>query len=228
MPTDIGFQFDVLVRLAAAVALGAALGLEREIHGHPAGMRTHILVALGSAVFTVLSTYAFPVVPGTTGSDPSRIAAQIVTGIGFLGAGAILKYGTSIRGLTTAASLWVVASVGMACGAGAWFVALVGTALALLALWPLHALVERLELTGGQTYRLRIGLQKLAAFAPVSQILLSNAVEIRSIGSQKSKGGHVMDLELWVPHRWRGQEVLAQIEALPDVTVEEMTQSVEA
>jgi putative Mg2+ transporter-C (MgtC) family protein len=228
MSTDIGFQLDVLVRLVAAVALGAALGLEREIHGHPAGMRTHILVALGSAVFTVLSIFGFPASGATAPSDPSRVAAQIVTGIGFLGAGAILKYGTSIRGLTTAASLWVVASIGLACGAGAWFVAVTGTALALLALWPLHALVERLGLTGGQAYRLRIGLRKLAAFAPISQILLSNNVEIRSIESRKTKVGHSIDLELWVPRRSRSQLLLAEIEALPDVSVEELAESVEA
>src|SRR5438093_9205782 len=107
MPLDVNLQLDLAARLLVASALGAAIGLEREIHEHPAGMRTHLLVSLGTAIFTVLSIYGFE---GITANgvaptvDPTRIAAQVVSGIGFLGAGAILKYGTSIRGLTTAAS----------------------------------------------------------------------------------------------------------------------------
>src|SRR5919106_2515279 len=109
---DLGYA----LRLLLAAVLGACVGLEREIHEHPAGMRTHLLVSLGAAGFTVLSIAGFP----SVGADPARVAAQIVTGIGFLGAGAILKEGATIKGLTTAASLWVVASIGMAAGAGAW------------------------------------------------------------------------------------------------------------
>jgi putative Mg2+ transporter-C (MgtC) family protein len=127
------------LRLLLAAALGAAIGLEREIHDHPAGMRTHLLVALGSAAFTVLSITAFP----APGADPARVAAQIVTGIGFLGAGAILKEGLSIHGLTTAASLWVAAALGMAAGAGAWVTAVTVTVIALVSLWPLRVVAER-------------------------------------------------------------------------------------
>src|SRR5881397_273893 len=115
MPIDAD-DLTIALRLLLAAILGALIGLEREIHDHPAGMRTHLLVSLGSAGFTALSIYAFP----APGADPARVAAQIVTGIGFLGAGAILKQGVTIHGLTTAASLWVVAAVGMAAGAGAW------------------------------------------------------------------------------------------------------------
>jgi putative Mg2+ transporter-C (MgtC) family protein len=132
---DLGFA----LRLILAAILGAAVGLEREIHDHPAGMRTHLLVSLGSAGFTVLSIAAFP----APGSDPARVAAQIVTGIGFLGAGAILKEGLSIHGLTTAASLWVVAAIGMAAGAGAWVTALTITVIAIVSLWPLRLIAER-------------------------------------------------------------------------------------
>jgi hypothetical protein len=102
------------MRLLVAAVFGAMIGLAREIHGHQAGVRTHMLVSLGSAIFTVLSIYGFHAVAGSGSVDPSRISAQIVTGIGFLGAGAIIKFGTNIRGLTTAASLWVVAAVGLA------------------------------------------------------------------------------------------------------------------
>ena len=102
-------------------------------------MRTHLLVALGSAAFTILSIAGF----GLAQVDPSRVAAQIVTGIGFLGAGAILKDGASIRGLTTAASLWVVAAIGMAAGVGAWVVAATITIIAIVSLWPLHRISRR-------------------------------------------------------------------------------------
>ena len=109
LPFDLTLQADLAVRMLIAAILGAAIGLEREIHEHPAGMRTHLLVSLGSAIFTILSIHGFGGLAGQAPVDPTRIAAQIVSGIGFLGAGAILKYGTSIRGLTTAASLWTAA-----------------------------------------------------------------------------------------------------------------------
>ncbi len=141
MGVDLGTDLGFAARLLIAALLGASIGLEREIHDHPAGMRTHLLVSLGSAGFTVLSIAGFP----SAGSDPARVAAQIVTGIGFLGAGAILKEGATIKGLTTAASLWVAAAVGMAAGAGAWVTAGVITLIAIVSLWPLRAVGRRLN-----------------------------------------------------------------------------------
>ena len=228
MPTDLAFQLDVSLRMIAAAALGAGLGLEREVHGHPAGMRTHMLVALGSAIFTILSIYGFPKTADTTGSDPGRIAAQVVTGIGFLGAGAIVKYGASIRGLTTAGSLWVVAAVGLAAGAGAFFVAVVGTLIGLVALWPLHVLVQRLELANGKTVHVRIHLKKLDAFGAVSEALLRERLEVRSVQSQKSGGCHDMELELKVGNRDRYHKFLADLEHVPGVEVESISQAEEA
>src|SRR5207253_1246753 len=112
---------EALLRLFLAALLGSAVGLERELRDREAGLRTHLLVSLGSALFTVVSAYGFHdfLVRGGTEvrTDPTRIAAQIVTGIGFLGAGAIIRQGLSVRGLTTAATLWVVAAIGMAVGA---------------------------------------------------------------------------------------------------------------
>lgn len=102
----------MLVRLTIAVALGALVGYERERMGKPAGVRTHGMVALGSALFTLVSVYGF------ANHDPARVAAQIVTGIGFVGAGAILHLRRSVQGLTTAASLWVTAAIGLAVGVG--------------------------------------------------------------------------------------------------------------
>src|SRR5215210_4184119 len=145
---DLTLQLDLAVRMLLAAILGAAIGFEREIHEHPAGMRTHLLVSLGSGIFTELSIVAFAGTPAPNGSlptDTSRVAAQIVSGIGFLGAGAILKYGTSVRGLTTAASLWAVAAIGMAAGAGQGLIAGVATFIVVVALWPLRALVKRVQ-----------------------------------------------------------------------------------
>src|SRR5581483_3901826 len=142
---------ETLLRLAIAAALGGAIGLERELDEKAAGLRTHMLVAAGSALFTLVSAYGFSgILGGESGSnvlvrlDPSRIAAQIVTGIGFLGAGVIFRQGFTIRGLTTAASLWLVAAIGMAAGAGYWAGAVLATAVGVVSLRPLEWLKERL------------------------------------------------------------------------------------
>ena len=137
---DLNHEVALAARLIVAAILGAVVGLEREYHDHPAGMRTHLLVSLGACAFTILSIEAF----AAPGADPARIAAQIVTGIGFLGAGAILKDRGSIKGLTTAASLWAVAAVGMASGAAAWGVAIATTTIVVISLWPLHEIERRI------------------------------------------------------------------------------------
>jgi putative Mg2+ transporter-C (MgtC) family protein len=140
--------WEALGRLALAGGLGAVIGIERELRDREAGIRTHLLVSMGSALFTIVSAYGFHEFLTNGGSvvraDPTRIAAQIVTGIGFLGAGAIIREGLSVRGLTTAATLWVVAAIGMASGAGYYWPAVAGTALTLFALWPLRLIAYRL------------------------------------------------------------------------------------
>jgi putative Mg2+ transporter-C (MgtC) family protein len=133
-------DWDAVGRLAVAAGLGAAVGIERELREREAGIRTHLLVALGACLFTIVGAYGFH---NFSGVDPTRIAAQVVTGIGFLGAGAIIREGISVRGLTTAASLWIVAAIGMASGAGYYWPAVAGTALTVFVLWPLRALAYR-------------------------------------------------------------------------------------
>jgi putative Mg2+ transporter-C (MgtC) family protein len=123
-------QLDLALRLTVGLVLGAIIGFERELHRQPAGFRTHSLVSLGAALFTVVSAFGF----AGPGVDPTRVAAQIVSGIGFIGAGTILQYRGHIRGLTTAASLWSVAAIGTAAGAGLYVVAIVGTVLILVIL----------------------------------------------------------------------------------------------
>ena len=135
-------EWELYARLVLAAALGGAVGLERELRDQAAGFRTHMLVSLGSCLFALVSAFGVDAlfagdVPEVT-SDPTRIAAQIVSGIGFLGAGAILRYGTTVRGLTTAASLWVVAAIGMAAAFGAYLLSLATAALTLVALFGLR------------------------------------------------------------------------------------------
>jgi len=140
----------ITAKLALSLLLGAAVGLEREAHDRPAGLRTFILVSVGSTLIMIVSLGIRDLFPGLAGIDPGRIAAQVVTGIGFLGAGTILHEGASIRGLTTAAGLWVVAAVGLAVGAGFYLAAASGTVLTLITLTVL-SYVER-NYIGGKGY----------------------------------------------------------------------------
>lgn len=118
---------NMMLDIILAVILGFAIGFEREITNKWAGLRTHMLVCLGSCVFTLLSIHAFPMYAHSPQADPARIAAQIITGIGFIGGGTVLRHGYSIYGLTTAATLWITASIGMACGCGFTALAIICT-----------------------------------------------------------------------------------------------------
>ena len=140
---------EVVLRVVLAAVLGGAIGFERELREREAGLRTHLLVSVGAALFTMVSAYAWTDWRFSTEEglvfDPTRVAAQVVTGIGFLGAGAIIRQGLSVRGLTTAATLWVVAAIGMAAGVGYYGPAVVTTALVLVSLWPLRILAYRVS-----------------------------------------------------------------------------------
>ena len=134
--------FGTFLRLLLAAALGAAIGLEREYRKKPAGLRTNILIAFGSALFTIMSIQLAAI-----GGTPDRIAAQILTGMGFLGGGAILRRGTGVKGMTTAATIWVNAAIGMAAGAGQYALATMATAMTLVVLAvlpPIEAYFDRL------------------------------------------------------------------------------------
>ncbi len=141
--TMVQTEITVLIRLLSAVLLSFAIGLEREMTNKYAGLRTNILVCVGACVFTLLSIYGFPTfalgdnvsVDNATGiRDTARVAAQVVTGIGFIGGGAVLRHGATVFGLTTAATLWIVASIGMACGTGMFGLAVTSTILTIIVL----------------------------------------------------------------------------------------------
>jgi len=146
-------ELELFLRLVLAVGLGALVGVEREWRDRTAGLKTHILVCLGSAVFTIVSAYGFrewaidvqSATRPNINQDPTRIAAQIVTGIGFLGAGAIFRSDDGVRGLTTAASLWMMAAIGLAVGAGYYELAVEATVLILLVLIGLRQVSHRIN-----------------------------------------------------------------------------------
>lgn len=144
---DLNFHFLVLIRILAAILFGFGIGLERELTNKYAGLRTHILVCLGSCIFTILSIYAFPAAVYGSHGDPARISAQILTGIGFIGGGTVLRHGSAVYGLTTAATLWVAASIGMACGAGMLSIGLLATVFSIVVL-VLIRLFEKNVLVG--------------------------------------------------------------------------------
>ncbi|HEX5241016.1 MAG TPA: MgtC/SapB family protein [Candidatus Limnocylindrales bacterium] len=208
---DVGTQLDFAARLIVAAAVGMVIGTEREIHGHPAGIRTHMLVALGAGTFTLMSLNGFG--QGTnTGNDATRIAAQIVSGIGFLGAGAILKDGVVIRGLTTAASLWATAAVGMAAGAAEYVICIVSAGIILVSLWPINALAERMHGTSLPEIQLRLTLERVDLLGEVSAVLASHKVDIGTIGTQRiGKDAFRADLSL---HSRTSQAILAAVEAI--------------
>lgn len=125
---------EIILRLFLSALLGGLVGLERQVHRRTAGLRTHILVSLGSCLIMLTSLYIFDIFIDKVPLDPARIAAGVITGIGFLGAGAIMRYHETVKGLTTAASLWVVAGIGLATGCGFFIGAMFSTALVLIVL----------------------------------------------------------------------------------------------
>jgi len=138
---------DMTVRLFIAAALSGVIGFERETHGKDAGVRTYALVGIGSALVMMVSTEMYQIYKGLADVDPSRIAAQVVSGIGFLGAGAIIRFPQGVKGLTTAAGIWAAAGIGLACGLGLYKPAVVTTVLVLIIL-IVFSKIDRIFLGG--------------------------------------------------------------------------------
>jgi putative Mg2+ transporter-C (MgtC) family protein len=214
--------WEVAVRLAVAAALTGAVGLEREFRERAAGLRTHMLVGVGSALFTIVSAYAWGdfIFDRTQGTafDPTRIAAQIVTGIGFLGAGVIIRQGLSIRGVTTAAGLWVAAAIGMAVGAGYWGAALIGTGVVLVGLGPLRMAegwVVRRRREGGT---LEIDLRPEEPLAPVLSVLENRRARVSRIHLEEEETGRQLRLEVRMPPGISGRDLVEELTRLDEVT----------
>lgn len=205
---------EMISRLGTAFLLGALLGLERERERRPAGLRTHLLVCLASCLFGMLS-----IIAAGDHSNPGRIAAQVVTGIGFLGAGAIMRHGSIVRGLTTATTLWMAAAIGLTVGLGWFSAAIVATVLALLALTVMKALEIYIP---GPHNTLSLLLIPGRGEAPLPEILatLENmAVQLECIkfATEIDDGHNPMILQLILPTGLSGETVAATLQALPQV-----------
>jgi putative Mg2+ transporter-C (MgtC) family protein len=213
---------DAVLRLAAGGGLGALIGFEREVDGHEAGVRTHALLALGAAAFGLLSVSAFSDFTNSSAQhvnvDPSRIASYIPAGIGFLGGGVILKRHNRVRGLTTAASLWVASAVGLACGLGVWVAACAATAIALgslLAERPIEALVRRIR---GHTGHLRVEVELGSATDTIAALVDLLGPRGRVFHVERDDESTLLVLLAAGPQtRQRVQELTTAIARLPGV-----------
>jgi putative Mg2+ transporter-C (MgtC) family protein len=207
---------EVLLRVSLAAALGGAIGVEREIREREAGLRTHMLVSVGAALFTLVSAYAwrdfhFSNASGVT-FDPTRIAAQVVTGVGFLGAGAIIRQGLSVRGLTTAATLWVVAAIGMATGAGYYSAATITTILVLFSLWPLRILAYRvMPRLRPEEGRLEVELRPGATTVSIVEAVEGSGGAVRSLEFQHEGDRKRVDVRVRMRE---GREAAVLVDAL--------------
>jgi putative Mg2+ transporter-C (MgtC) family protein len=177
----------VLAQIVVAAVLGAAIGVERELTAQPAGLRTHMLVSLGAALFTLAGMHIGD-------NSPTRIAAQVVTGIGFLGGGAILREGANVRGLTTAASLWVTAAIGLAVGLQSWFAAVLTTVVALAVLWLIRY-IERRVLPARRVVDVRLTLEQGAALDEVEREVLHALPHAKVTRLSYSESGQAIELQ---------------------------------
>ncbi len=207
-------DLTVVMRLLLAAVLSGAIGYERERHGRAAGLRTHILVCVGSTLLMLVGLHLTEVYRGIANVDPGRIAAQVVSGIGFLGAGTIMRFRASVRGLTTAASLWAVAGVGLAVGCGFYSAAIVTTLIILTVLFWLTRV--EWQLVRKDWYRTLV-IETTAATADVLQqvreILGNYQIELRDFVIQKSAttGQLVIELEVKLTSRHQDDQVLVDL-----------------
>ncbi|HEX6554897.1 MAG TPA: MgtC/SapB family protein [Ktedonobacteraceae bacterium] len=214
----------ILLRLGLAVFLGSLIGLERESREHAAGMRTNALVSLGSCLFTIISAFGFLDFTSTphVQIDPTRIASYIVAGIGFLGAGTIFlsQDKNKVRGLTTAATVWLVAAIGMACGAGLFAVAVVATALGLIVLIVLR-LVEQLFLPrkSSTTQHLQIEASSMGGqlIGQVCDTLMHAGIRIKTLDLRIEQESEVLQIVCTIPDTATLAKVVDQLRALPGV-----------
>ena len=209
-------ELDITLRLAVAMLLGGVIGFEREYRAKDAGFRTHFLVALGSALFCIVSQFGF----GFELKDSSRVAAQVVSGIGFLGAGTILFQKNVVRGLTTAAGLWVTAAIGLACGTGMYLPAVVTTLMVLIGLEILSAVIPRVSTS-----------VVILSFSATSQESVKKAVrEIRrncldiisyELKERKTSQGVIFEtnLSMKVKRDNRNEQLIEYLNEFDDVTI---------
>ena len=187
------FDISLVIRVLSSVLLGFAIGLEREMTNKYAGLRTNILVCLGASLFAIISIYGSPEV-SVTGDEPgardtARVAAQVVTGIGFIGGGTVLRHGATVFGLTTAATLWVSASIGMACGAGMYGLAITATVLSILVLVSVRLFEKNVLVSSTRnTRRLKMSISCLNEnSSAIYDYIIENSKHLREISRKLNK-----------------------------------------
>lgn len=208
---------ELTVRLSFALVLGGAIGIEREYRAKEAGFRTHFLVALGSALFCIVSQFGF----GIDLKDSSRVAAQVVSGIGFLGAGTIIFQKNVVRGLTTAAGLWVTAAIGLACGTGMYMAALIATVMVLLGLEVLHALIPQHGVT---TVDISFTAKSKDSVRRFVDMLKGSGIEVQSYELRDKRASHdsVLSVEMQLKMKrgtYDNLHVIDFMDEFADVTI---------
>jgi putative Mg2+ transporter-C (MgtC) family protein len=199
------------IRLVLAVILGGVIGLEREMRDKPAGLRANVLICVGSTLFMSLSTR----VAQLLGGDPTRIAAQIISGIGFLGAGAVLHAHGFVLGLTTAATIWVVAGVGMALGSGMYLVAIFVTAMSLVTLYFLSFIEDRIQ--GRMSYSYALVVSDLnQALASINRVLQESSVSAASFNFKKRSENYRVWFTLVIP-RETNIKIIQRLSEVPEI-----------
>ena len=204
---------QLVIRLLAAVLLGALIGYERELRAKNAGVRTHIMVALGAALFMIISQHGFQ---GADKFDAARIAAGVVTGIGFIGGGIIMKRKHDVSGLTTAASLWVTGAVGLSAGCGMFEVAILSTVLVLACLEALSFFSFKL---GGKEMVAVLSASESAALTEAVKIL---GKQVKEVSFARKPEGFEAEVSLYVPKKESILDVLTRLTALPGVQVDSL------
>ncbi|MCX5665691.1 MAG: MgtC/SapB family protein [Candidatus Omnitrophica bacterium] len=215
-------EWVIIFRLVLSAILSGVIGFEREFHGRAAGFRTHILLSVGSALIMLTSIHIFDVYSGRVAIDPARLAAGVVTGIGFMGAGTIMRYKASVRGLTTATSLWVVAGIGLAVGSGLYFGAIATTLIAMIALMffsKLEHVMIRKNWYKTIVIETQDGLEQLKR---IRETLSEYGSEINDLEADRSKDGTHIILKFGLKltsnlHNAQLIEAIARLEGVKNV-----------
>ena len=216
-------ELVIVGRLAGALVIGAMIGFERTFHGRPAGFRTHALVCLASALLMLVTVYQLhwmtEVPLDTIRADPTRMAQGIMTGIGFLGAGVIFKEGLTVRGLTTAASIWITAAIGILVGIGFWYAAILGAAATLIVLALFRFIEARLPSEFYAHHMLRFARDRVMSEQDMHKLIRDHGFTIANLSSRLTEGGQLFEYRMTIKSRNRNNaEALSQhLRGLPEV-----------
>lgn len=212
---------DFILRILVAAILGGIIGLEREFRAKDAGFRTHFLVGLGSALFMIMSQYGYDDILSRLGSsasvDPSRVASQVVTGIGFIGAGTIIFQKHVVRGLTTAAGLWVTAAIGLTCGSGMFMLAATATILVLLCLEAMNFILHHF---GARTIQATFVSKTREGVQQLLQQLQADSVAISTCEMREHHGSYEVTLELQVKRDKYESQLIALMDKMKDMDID--------